>query len=104
MPFGVLPPPPPKFYFNISYAKKDGAKKLGAKFDFENKCWYAPSAEVLVALLENNFLPVKLENIEECKTLMEQKIVKASFFYIKRIMSVIYKKQHGSCTRRAYIH
>jgi hypothetical protein len=86
MPFGVLPPPPPKFYFNISYAKKDGAKKLGAKFDFENKCWYAPSAEVLVALLENNFLPVKLENIEElsaeeCKTLMEQKIVTASFLY-----------------------
>jgi hypothetical protein len=80
MPFGVLAPPPPKFYFNISYEKKDDAKKLGAKFDFEKKCWYAPNVEVLVALLENNFLPVKCED-EECKTLMEQKLVTASFLY-----------------------
>ena len=60
MPFGVLPPPPPKFYFDISYARKDDAKKLGAKFDFEKKCWYAPDETVKAALVENNFLPVNL--------------------------------------------
>ena len=58
MQFGELPPPPPKFYFNISYEKKDDAKKLGAKFDFENKCWYAPDETVKAALIQNNFLPV----------------------------------------------
>jgi hypothetical protein len=82
MPFGVLPPPPPKFYFNISYAKKDGAKKLGAKFDFEKKCWYAPDETVKAALIQNEYIPIKMDvGGPTAKTLEKQlKIVKAGYF------------------------
>ena len=80
MPFGVLPTPPPKFYFNISYAKKDGAKKLGAKFDFENKCWYAPDETVKAALIQNEYIPIKMD-VKKFKTLEKQlKMVKAGYF------------------------
>ena len=80
MPFGVLPPPPPKFYFNISYAKKDGAKKLGAMFDFQNKCWYAPDQTVKAALIQNEYIPIKMD-VKKFKALEKQlKIVKAGYF------------------------
>ena len=55
MPFGELPPPPLKLYFDISYARKDDAKKLGAWFDSEKKCWFAPNQRVAEALANNNF-------------------------------------------------
>ena len=78
MPFGVLPPPPPKFYFNISYEKKDDAKKLGAKFDFENKCWYAPDETVKAALIQNEYIAM---DVKKFKALEKQlKMVKAGYF------------------------
>lgn len=80
MPFGVLPPPPPKFYFNISYEKKDDAKKLGAKFDFENKCWYAPDETVKAALIQNEYIAIKMD-VKKFKALEKQlKMVKAGYF------------------------
>ena len=57
MPFGDLPTPPPRIYFDISYARKDDGKKLGAWFDSENKCWFAPNQKVAEALANNNFRP-----------------------------------------------
>ena len=80
MPFGELPPPPPKFYFNISYEKKDDAKKLGAKFDFENKCWYAPDETVKAALIQNEYIAIKMD-VKKFKALEKQlKMVKAGYF------------------------
>ena len=80
MPFGELPPPPPKFYFNISYEKKDGAKKLGAKFDFENKCWYAPDETVKAALIQDEYIAIKMD-VKKFKALEKQlKMVKAGYF------------------------
>ena len=80
MPFGELPPPPPKFYFNISYEKKDDAKKLGAKFDFENKCWYAPDETVKAAIIQNEYIAIKMD-VKKFKALEKQlKMVKAGYF------------------------
>ena len=80
MTFGVLPPPPPKFYFNISYEKKDNAKKLGAKFDFENKCWFAPDETVKAALIQSEFIPITMD-VKKFKALEKQlKMVKAGYF------------------------
>ena len=76
MPFGVLPPPPPKIYFEISYARKDDAKKLGAWFDFEKKCWYAPNQQVAEALANNNFCP---KGVRELPGLFTGLVCKESF-------------------------
>jgi len=37
----------PRVYLNVSYAEKDGAKALGAKWDPGQKKWYAPSEEII---------------------------------------------------------
>ena len=29
-------------YINVPFAEKDKAKSLGAKWDYDNQCWYVP--------------------------------------------------------------
>ena len=60
-----MTPPPTKLYFDISYAKKDDAKKLGAWFDGEKKCWFAPNQRVAESLANNNFRPKKIKEVKE---------------------------------------
>ena len=55
MPFGVLPPPPPRFYFLIKYTERKNAKQLGARWDPQRKLWFAESAQVKMALLAAGF-------------------------------------------------
>lgn len=44
-------------YFKVPFADKESAKALGARFDVEAKCWYAPDAEVAQRLGER-FPPI----------------------------------------------
>jgi hypothetical protein len=36
---------PPRQYLNVSYAEKDEAKSLGARWDSSKRSWYAPNGE-----------------------------------------------------------
>ena len=37
--------PTPKTYLNVSYAQKDAAKALGARWDAANKKWFVPAGK-----------------------------------------------------------
>jgi hypothetical protein len=41
--------PHPRLYLNVPYAEKDAAKQLGARWDAEQKKWFAPSGIESVA-------------------------------------------------------
>ena len=71
MPFGELTPLPRKYYFDVSFEKKDDAKKLGAWFDWDKKCWYAPNQIVAEALANNNFTPKKIKKVKELSGLFK---------------------------------
>ncbi len=43
-----------KVYLNVSYAYKEDAKSMGARWDTEKKIWYAPSNTVIYADLIKN--------------------------------------------------
>ena len=42
--------PNEKVFFNVPFSEKDTAKAMGARFDGENKLWYANDNESLTAL------------------------------------------------------
>ena len=43
------------FYFKVSYAQKDSAKKMGAKWDPDTKQWYAPNEQIRKLMIEQKF-------------------------------------------------
>lgn len=48
-----------KIYLSVPFSEKDHAKSLGAKWDLENKKWYAPNGEqVLVDKWPGNDEPI----------------------------------------------
>ncbi len=50
-----------KMWFAIKYEQKERVKKLGAKWDRDEKKWYAPNVEIKQKLLNAAFIAEKTE-------------------------------------------
>ena len=59
-----------KTFLAVPYKEKEQAKKLGAKWDKENKLWYAPEGTDLNQL--STWLPEKAKTLEPVRTLPPQ--------------------------------
>ncbi len=62
-------------FFNIDFNDKDMAKKLGARFNYELKLWYAPN-ETVAAKLTSEFQPISNQELEQLKVITELKELK----------------------------
>jgi hypothetical protein len=56
-----------KIYFNIPFILKETAKKLGSKFDKEQKSWYI-NDETLSYKFDKVFLDVPFDEKDNCKS------------------------------------
>lgn len=62
-------------YFNINFNDKDRARKLGAKFKYDLKLWYAPN-EAIAATLSTQFEPIYDKELEDLKVITDIKELK----------------------------
>jgi hypothetical protein len=62
-------------FFNIGFDDKNEAKKLGAKFNYDLKLWYAPN-EAVAARLTSHFEPIGDQELVDLKAITELKELK----------------------------